>query len=373
MTTQVAKVPTPLRLMRREAIAIPGWTADDRSSAFETFQRSAQEILEQGSGFLRAVQFGGSRQNWRAVCEAAVSGADPADFFERWFVPYAVVDELKPSGLFTGYFEPEVIGSRTPNARFTVPIYGRPKDLITFTEEEKKEIGLSYGRRVDGQLQPYFTRAEIESGSLDNQGLELVWLNNWADAFFIHIQGSARIRFADESVLRLTFAAKSGRPYTSIGNLLVERGIISREDMSMQSIRAWMIANPRDARKLMWENQSFIFFREAQIPDPTLGPCGAQHVQLTPRRSVAIDRSLWMFGTPVWLDCHVPPHDEAPDGHFRSLMIAQDTGSAILGGARADVFWGFGGDAGAIAGKMNATGHITVFLPRSAALELGLS
>jgi membrane-bound lytic murein transglycosylase A len=359
-------------LIRREASALTGWQSDDRLTAYEAFQRSAREILERGSAFERPVQFGGTRENWSAVCEAALSGSDPSGFFESWFISYVVEDLLRPRGLFTGYFEPEIFGSRTPDPRFPVPLYRRPPDLIAFTDEEEKKTGVTYGRRVNGQAQPYFTRAEIEAGALRGQGLELVWIASWADAFFIHVQGSGRIRFADESVMRLSFAAKSGHPYTSIGGLLVDRGIIPREDMSMQSIRAWMSAYPREARQLMWENESFIFFREVQLQDPDLGAYGAQHVQLTPRRSIAVDRSIWMFGTPVWLDCSIWPYARPRGDHFRALTIAQDTGSAILGSARADVFWGFGDDAGAIAGQMKGTGTMTVFLPRAVAAELGL-
>jgi membrane-bound lytic murein transglycosylase A len=373
VTIPPAPLEAPVRLVRREFSAIPGWQADDRVLAYDAFRRSAREIMDTGSAFARAVQFGGSRENWRPVCEAALSGSDPERFFDEWFVSFAVEDAQRPQGLFTGYFEPEVRGSRTRDPRFPVPLYRVPADLVSFDPDEQKRTGFTYGRRVNGQPQPYFTRAEIESGALDNQQLELVWLASWADAFFIHVQGSGRVRFADESVQRLSFAAKSGRPYTSIGSLLVDRGLIAREDMSMQAIRNWMNSHPDESRRLMWENQSFIFFREADLPDAALGAYGAQHVQLTPRRSIAVDRAVWMFGTPVWLDCSVPAHAAAPGGKLRSLMIAQDTGSAIIGGARADVFWGFGDDAGEIAGRMKGTGSMTVLLPHAVAAELGLT
>ncbi len=361
------------RLVRQEVTALPAWRGNESGTAFEAFQRSAREILETGAGFSREVVFGGSRESWSSVCKDALAGAEPSTFFEQHFMGFRVEDRNRPQGLFTGYYEPEVRGSRTRESRFSVPLYRPPSDLVAFEPEEQRISGLSYGRRLEGSLQPYLSRAEIESGALEGRGLELVWLETWEDAFFIHVQGSGRVRFADDSIMRLGFAAKSGRPYTSIGGLLAERGIIAREDMSMQAIRSWMHANPGNARKLMWENQSFIFFREVSLPDPGLGAFGAQHVQLTPRCSIAVDRSIWMFGTPVWIDCTLPQHPAAPGESFRSLMIAQDTGSAILGAARADIFWGFGDEAGDIAGRMAGTGTMTVLLPRDVADELGLA
>lgn len=225
---------------------------------------------------------------------------------------------------------------------------------------------------MDGKQAPYLTRRDIEEGALEGQGLEIVWLRDWADAFFIQVQGSGRVRLAEGGMLRLSYAAKSGHPYTGIGGLLVQRGVLSEEAMSMQAIRRWMSRNPRDARELMWENKSFVFFREIELEDPALGALGAQHVQLTPRRSLAIDRSLWMFGTPVWLDTHAPAEEGSRMVEFRHLLIAQDTGSAIRGLARGDVYWGFGAAAAALAGPMKSTGAMTVLLPVEVAGELGL-
>jgi membrane-bound lytic murein transglycosylase A len=362
-----------VQLVRRPLSAIPGWDEDDAEAAFPVFQRSAREILGAGSAFSREVCFAGSRESWRDVCEAALAGTSPRQFFENWFMAFEVRDRTHSQGLFTGYYEPEARGSRIPNQRFSVPLYRTPADLVAFSPEEQRLTGLVYGRRLNGKPQPYFSRDEIENGALNGSGLELVWLASPADAYFIHVQGSARIRFDDDSFMRLSFAAKSGRPYTSIGGLLAERGVIARDDMSMQAIRSWMASHGEEARQLMRENQSFIFFREVDLPDPDLGAFGAQHVQLTPRRSIAVDRTIWAYGTPVWIDCEVPPHAAQPDGNFRSLMIAQDTGSAILGGARADIYWGFGDAAGAVAGKTKGTGRMTVLLPRPVAAELGLA
>lgn len=351
--------------------SLPGWQRDDHAEALGAFRRSCAEIIAEGAAFTRPVVFGGSRQHWIGICEIASHEGDPRQFFETYFRAFRVVDESRPEGLFTGYYEPEVEGSRMPDAVFNVPLYARPSDLIAF-DRQQQETGLSYGRLVGGTPRAYFTRREIEQGAVAGQGLEIFWLKDWADAFFIHIQGSGRVRLRDGTVARLAFAAKSGRPYTSIGTVLVERGVFTREELSMQALRAWMAKRPEEARELMWQNESFIFFREVELEDPDLGALGAQNVQLTPLRSIAIDRSLWMFGTPVWLNTMAPTGRNAELTPFRKLLIAQDTGSAIKGAARGDIFWGFGGDAAPTAGHMKSPGMMTVLLPVGLARDLGL-
>ncbi len=351
---------------------LAGWDSHDHEMALGAFRRSCREMLEQGAGFSRPVRFGGSPSSWRSTCLAAFDAANARAFFETRFTAYRVHDRERPEGLFTGYYEPEVEGSRTASAIYSVPIYRRPADLVTFLDTQRAATGLAHGRIVEGEPTQYFTRREIESGALAGQGLEIVWLRDWADAFFIHIQGSGRVRLAGGGTLRLSYAAKSGHAYTGIGGLLAERGILGRDTMSMQSIRAWMAAHPEEARPLMWENQSFVFFREADLEDPDLGALGAQHVQLTPLRSLAIDRALWMFGTPIWLDMQVPAGEENAMATFRQLLVAQDTGSAIKGLARGDVYWGFGEEAARIAGPMKSPGRMTVLLPSEVASELGL-
>lgn len=356
-------------LVSIDLTALPGWDSHDFSGALDTFRRSCREMLEQGSGFRRQVRYGGSPSSWRPSCLAAFETSDARSFFSGRFRAFRVHDPQHPEGLFTGYFEPEVEGSRRRGGAFIVPVYGRPPDLVTFRETEQEGSGLAYGRIVEGHPRPYFTRREIEEGAVSGQGLEIVWLKDWADAFFIHIQGSGRVRLAEGGTLRLSYAAKSGQPYTAVGGLLADRGMLERGSLSMQAIRDWMAAHPREARALMWENKSFVFFREVDLEDPALGALGAQHVQLTPRRSLAVDRAIWMFGTPVWLDTDLPS-DTAVS--FRQLLVAQDTGSAIRGLARGDVYWGFGDAAGQIAGPMKSAGRMTVLLPSEVSEELGL-
>ena len=349
---------------------ISGWTGADHGTALQAFRRSCAEIEATGHAFARKVAYGGTKRDWLTVCNGLKSASDPRAFFEAAFTPLIVHDPARPEGLFTGYYEPEAEGSRKPGGAYKVPVYARPADLVAFDARTAKRLGLAYGRNVGGRPQGYFTRREIEEGALADRGLELVWLKDWADAFFIQVQGSGRVRLADGKELRLGYAAKTGQPYTGIGGLLVERGVLSRDDMSMQAIRAWMHKNPKAARELMWENKSFVFFREVTADDPKLGPPGAQKVSLTPFHSLAVDRSLWMFGTPVWLDTEAPKGKTGKLVPFRNLLVAQDTGTAIKGHARGDVFWGVGEDAALTAGHMKSPGRMIVLLPKALAKRL---
>jgi membrane-bound lytic murein transglycosylase A len=349
--------------------SIVGWRDDDHDSAIAAFRHSCVEILAAGKAFERKAAFGGRREQWLAVCRMADTAPNPRMFFEANFQPLKVNDPVRGEGLFTGYYEPEAEGSRSPSQDYSVPIYRKPADLVAFDDATEKQLGLKYGRLADGRPVAYFTRREIEQGALAGRGLEIAWLRDWADAFFIHVQGSGRVRLPDGSIIRLAYGGKTGQPYTGIGGLLAERGAFSREEMSMQATRAWMRKDAKAARELMWENKSFIFFREVEVSGSALGPPGAQKVPLTPRRSLAVDRSLWMFGTPIWLDTKTP---SGPDGQmepFRHLMVAQDTGTAIRGHVRGDVFWGAGDGAALTAGHMKSAGAMIVLLPKEVARD----
>jgi membrane-bound lytic murein transglycosylase A len=349
---------------------IRGWKDDDHAAALRAFQKSCREIIETGQGFERTVTFGGQRQDWLDACEKSIHAKDAKHFFETEFTALRVKDPLRPEGLFTGYYEPEAEGSPTHKPGYDVPIYKKPGDLVGFDEATEKKLGLKYGRIVAGKPTAYFTRREIEDGALNGKGLELVWLKNWVDAFFIHVQGSGRIRFEDGSTMRLAYGAKTGQPYSGIGGILVDRSVLTKDNMSMQALRKWMGENPKAARELMWENKSFIFFREVKVDDDALGAPGAQKVSLTPLRSLAVDRSLWMFGTPLWLDADVPSGPNADLQSFRHLMVAQDTGTAIKGYARGDVYWGWGEHAALTAGQMKSPGQLTALLPKALAQKL---
>jgi membrane-bound lytic murein transglycosylase A len=363
--TEASSVLTPLPFTRLQS-----WAHDDHAAGLAAFQRSAREILDTAHGFKREARFGGAKADWVEVCKAALDAKDGRSFFERHFVPCRVSDPDRPLGLFTGYYEPEADGIRNAHPDYPVPIYKRPPELVALDEAGEKITGLKYGHYVDGRPQAFHVRKEIEQGALKDRGLEIAWLKNWEDAFFMHIQGSGRIRLPDGSAIRLAYALKTGHPYTGIGGVLIERAVLTKETNSMQSIRAWMRKHPDDARELMWMNKSFVFFREVEVKDPTLGAIGAQQVHLTPRRSLAVDRAHWMFGMPIWLETTLPP--ESGSAPFNHLMVAQDTGSAIKGYARGDVFWGWGEEAAQIAGHMKSDGVFTALLPKPVAASLGL-
>jgi membrane-bound lytic murein transglycosylase A len=321
----------------------------------------------------------GLARDWREPC-AAVAAAPAGDdravraALETWFVPFAATNNGNVQGLFTGYYEPELRGSRARGGPYIVPLYGRPGDLVTvdlglFREELKGQR--IAGRVRGGALRPYPTRAEIEGGALDGLAredggpLELVWVDDSVDAFFLHVQGSGRVVLEDGSIIRVGFAAQNGHPYVAIGRELVARGVMTREQVSMQSIRDWLAANPGEVRDLMNRNPSFVFFRPLAPPSSSMdGPLGSEGVPLTPGRSLAVDRNFLAMGLPLWLDA-ADPLD--PRQRVRRLVVAQDTGGAIRGPVRGDVFWGFGADAAERAGRMRSAGRYWILLPRDAA------
>ncbi len=349
---------------------IKGWAEDDHQPALETFQRSAQEILEKAHGFKRAAQFGGSREDWFSTCTKALKAISAKEFFEREFSALRVIDKDRPEGLYTGYYEPEAQGSLVQTSEFQVPIYQKPADLVAFSASEATASGLAYGRRVNGQPSDYHTRKEIEEGALNGQGLEICWLKSWVDAFFIHVQGNGRVLLPDGKVIRLSYAAKNGQTYTGIGGVLLARGVGTPQTMSMQLLRTWMADHPDEMRNLLWSNNSFVFFRTTNIESQNLGAIGAAKVNLTPLRSLAVDRQFWQFGTPLFIQTHEPPEATESKKPFNHLMIAQDTGTAIRGIIRGDVYWGWGNKATLNAGHMKSSGAMVALLPNALAKKL---
>lgn len=352
---------------------LPGWRNDHQGDALRAFLRSCDKLLRRKSGAAIGGAIPGTAGAWHGACEAA-GARDIQDhraarlFFEDWFQPYAVLNNGRDSGLFTGYFEPELQGSLSPGGGYDIALYRRPADLVTVSLGRFREAFAGEriaGRVVDGALQPYPTRAEIDGGALAEQSLELVWVDNAVDAFFLHIQGSGRVRLADGGTRRIAYAASNGQPYLAIGRTLVGRGALSREEVTMQSIRAWLEANPGEAPAVMRENNSYVFFRWLGGKSAELGPEGAQGVPLLAGRSLAVDRKYLPLGAPLWLDAHVPDADPSkPDRTLRRLMVSQDTGGAIRGPVRGDVFWGTGREAGEIAGRMKHQGRYWLLLPR---------
>ena len=336
-----------------------GWAGDDHRAALSTFVKSCRWLLRRGAG-----QFGRAA-DWRPVCREARAAAgrapDAKRFFERNFVPVRVTaGDGNPDGLVTGYFEPQLRGSRKRDARHNVPLYKRPPELI-MVDLSRFRNDLK-GRRVaglavKGALRPYHDRASIDRGALADRGLELVWVDSAIDAFFLQIQGSGQVRLRDGTVMRLGYDGFNGQPYTAIGRALIRNGAIPAEKMSMQATRRWLEATPEAGRKLMHTNRSYVFFRQLSGP----GPVGSAGVALTPGRSIAVDRHRIPLGMPLWLETTLPGPGAEP---FRRLVISQDTGGAISGAVRADVFWGAGARAAEIAGHMKSTGRYWLLRPR---------
>jgi membrane-bound lytic murein transglycosylase A len=307
--------------------------------------------------------------DWRAGCEAAAA-VDATDsdavraYFEKWFSPHAVFDrDGSQEGLLTGYYEPELRGARRPDGRYKFPLYGRPANLVT------ADLGLFdaslaghnvTGRVANGRLVPYPDRGTIVGEGLADDSEPLVWVDSAVDAFFLHIQGSGRVRLAGGGLMRLGYAASNGHPYTAIGRTLIQRGEIPRDRVSMQSIRAWFAANPDKAAEVMAQNARYIFFRELEGD----APVGAQGVELTAGRSLAVDRRVIPLGALLWLDTRDPIDPRLP---YRRLMVAQDVGHAVRGGIRADIFFGHGLLAARRAGLMKQRGRYFILLPKVAA------
>jgi len=353
--------PSP-RLLPKTFADLPGWAEDRLADAFAAFRRSAHHAARKpyrtGSLGVTASHLEPAFAAARAL--DAVGDAQARNFFEHHFRPW----DLAGEGLVTGFYEPEAEASPVRTDRFRFPVYRRPDDLVDVDEANRPSAldpSFSFARQDKGGLVPYWDRSEIESTALAGRGLEIAWLADRVDLFFIHVQGAARLIMPDGSVRRITYAAKSGHPFIGIGRVLADLGEIPLADVTMQSIRAWLAANPHRLDDILWRNRSFIFFRDAPVEDARLGPVAAAKVPLTPGRSMAVDRLIHTFATPFHVDA---PTLRAFDGNpFRRLMIAQDTGSAIVGAARGDLFAGSGAAAGEIAGVIRHPARFTALLP----------
>jgi membrane-bound lytic murein transglycosylase A len=333
--------------------------------AFEAFRRSAFHVLTKN---YRTGGLGVAVEAFSDAYDAARVGVKPEarGFFERWFIPCLVSPAPQDHGFVTGFYEPVARASPVRTETFRYPLYARPPDLIELTAENRAagmDPSCRFGRATSSGIVEYYDRAAIEKGALAGRGLEIAWLSDPVDLFFIHVQGAARLQMTDGGTVRVTYAAKSGHPFTGPGGILRDLGEIPAQEITMQSIRAWLDSHPGRRDEILHRNRSFIFFREAPVDDPALGPVAAAKVPLTPGRSIAVDRELHTFGTPFFIDA---PSLAAFDGSpFRRLMIAQDTGSAIVGAARGDLFTGSGHEAGEIAGVIRHPADFYALLPRT--------
>ena len=347
-------VPAPV-LEQVDWAAVPGWAEDDPRPALDAFRESCKVVQ--------------NRAQWQTACAAAAEfaaadGTAARNFFEAQFLPFRVQQaDGSSSGLITGYYVPDLKGSRTRSERYRWPLYGVPDDLLVIDlRSVYPELG-DYrlrGRLEGRRVVPYYSRAEIDAGKLP-EGKELFWVEDPVELFFLQIQGSGRIELEDGTQVMVHYADQNGYPYRSIGKLLLDRGAMTRDQMSMQNIQAWARQNPDQVGALLAENPSYVFFRE--LPAGVTRPFGALGVQLTAERSLAVDPHSIPLGAPVFLSTTWPGGDTP----LNRLLVAQDTGGAIKGRVRADFYWGIGDEAGALAGRMKQPGRLWVLLPRPAA------
>lgn len=351
--TLVEKPPTAPIFMASKWAMLPDWETLNLSPSWPALQQSC-----------RAIKL---KSNWQEICAASalVDANDIAaqrSFYETWFTPFQILNpDGSEQGLITGYYEPLLLGSRHKSERFRYPIYAAPEDLL--------EIDLSEvypqlkGMRLRGRLQgkkivPYFNRAEIDRGVPVLRGRELFWVENAVELFFLQIQGSGRIELESGQRVKIGYAEQNGHPYVSIGKKLIEMGELKLEEASMQGIKNWAENNPARLAALLEQNPSYVFFRE--LPDTLSAPLGALGVPLTSEYSLAVDPRTVPLGVPVFLSTTQPNSNDP----LNRLMYAQDTGGAIKGAVRADLFWGFGESAAAQAGRMKQAGRMWVFFPK---------
>jgi len=337
---------------------LDGWKDDRHAESWGALLRSCSKLDD--------------HDQWFALCRAAVELSNPTDrqvraFYEQWFVPHAIygVDGAR-SGLITGYYEPLLSGSLQRNERYRYPIYKRPHDLIAielsdlYPELEGKRLR---GRLSGNKVVPYYSRSSLDENPDLLRGNELAWVDDPIALFFLHIQGSGRVMLPDGTVLGVGYADQNGHPYQSIGRELISLGELHKDDVNLFSIREWLRNNPSRVSALFRRNPSYVFFSERIAPE--VGPYGSLDVPLVAERSIAVDAGVIALGTPVWLETTLP-HNMEP---YRRVVLAQDTGGAIKGHIRADVFWGQGERAERMAGLMKQTGRLYVLQPRDGKLQ----
>ena len=371
-------------------VKLDGWAEDDHAAAFATFMTSCKAILR-ASPSARADRpvFRGLHEACQQAVEAKPQDAKAArEFFEQNFRPVRITPSGETAGFLTGYYEPIVDGSREPTEEYAHPLYRTPGGLLrggkrlkaasfkrgkaakSQSAKSSKSAKAAKGgkgktaRRGGRRLVSFYDRAAIDDGVLKGRELEIAYLKDPIDSFFIHIQGSARVRLAGGGMMRVNYESQNGHAYTAVGKFLIDRKIYTKEEMSMERIRQWMLANPDEGNALRRLNKSYVFFRETGLAENEEA-IGAQGVSLTAGRSIAVDRHLHVYGTPFFIQAELPIESEEPTTKFRRLMIAQDTGGAIVGPARADIYYGAGEQAGLISGRFKQPGQFVMLFPKS--------
>ncbi|GEO86586.1 MULTISPECIES: murein transglycosylase A [Alphaproteobacteria] len=356
--------------------ALPGWAEDDPSPLFSALAACRRHILEEKP--YRTGLSGLSSDDLIPLLDAAANvqpenATQARAFFEAECRPFAIDLADGARGFVTAFYEPEVEVSPRPDSVYCFPFYRRPDDLIDVDDSNRPpELDQSYafGLATGSGIAAYPDRRAIDQGYLEGRGLEIAWAKSKVDVFFAHVQGAARLCFGDGRQTRVTFAAKAGHPFSGIGRFLVERGEIPLSEISMQSIRAWLAAHPDSVDEVLWHNRSYIFFREAEVEDSALGPIAAAKVPLVAGRSLAVDRKIHSFGYPFFI--HAESLTRLDEGRpFARLMLALETGTAIVGPARGDIFTGSGERAGDLAGAVRNAADFYILVPKQAASRFG--
>ena len=350
---------------------LKGWKDDDPSSLFEVMDACRKHIAVKPyrTGSLRLTAADLSALLDKARTADIADGASARRFFEENCQPFLIRKSDGKPGFVTAFYEPEIAVSAVPDEVYRFPFYRRPEDLIDLDDSNRPadiDPYYAFGRLADGNISAYPDRQMIDEGFLDGRGLEIAWAKSKVDVFFVHVQGAARLRYPDGTIGRITYAAKAGHPFSAVGKLLIERGEIDRSRISMQSIRAWLNAHPEQVDEVLWHNRSYIFFREAEVEGIEAGPIAAAKVPLLAGRSLAVDRLIHTFGFPFFIRSGSLTHLD--DGKpFARLMLALDTGSAIVGPARGDIFTGSGDEAGEQAGTVRNDADFVILIPKDAA------
>lgn len=376
-----APEPAPFALpsgVRADAVpfnTLAGWARDDLGKAWQVWLASCRSQAQDNPALNAGVPV---PPDLAAVCRLALEhgsldGGAARAFFQDNFTAWRIrppegSGPVAGKAFYTGYYEPEIRGSLVREGIYQTPILDRPSDLVSFDPNAIPTglTGYSAARRkADGSLEAYPDRKAIEDGALDGQGLEIGYVADPIDRFFMQVQGSGRLRLPSGSVVRYAYSGKNGQPYTGIGKVVAQRLDVPPSQVTMASLRDFLARDPAVARAVMQENKSFVFFRVAPFLGPDAGPIGGEGLPVTPLRSIAIDRRIWPYGLPVFIDTEIPDVGGGVKPEpIRKLMIAQDTGSAIIGAARADIFFGSGDKAGAVAGAVRHGGEFTVLWPK---------
>ncbi len=360
--------PPSLVLTRIGYADIPGWDADRLDGVLPAFLAECERLGRLPAdtrlgGAAEARTTAGMAGVYQPACRAAQAlpssdGPTVRRYLQTWFLPYLASDRGEADASLTGYFEPEFPGSLSRSPDYTVPVYGRPSELVTLNGQAPGGQPVT-GRVQDHGVVPYWTRAQIDRGALSGRGLEILWLHDPTDLFFLQVQGSGRIRLPSGQIVRLGYAGRNGQPYVPLGRLLVAEGQLNPDAVSMQSIRGWLAAHPAEAGPMMERNPNYVFFRPLDDVAPNQGPPGALGVTLTPLRSAAVDRAFLPLGVPLFVAT------TRPDGSaLDRLVLAQDLGTDVTGPVRADLFFGWNDAAARDAGAMHAGGRIVLLLPR---------